>query len=120
MNNIFQYAAACESMFENYLKEQTGYKRITTFYSDLSIAEVYGVGAIKETYNRVMKSWLKDIKYITEFCMALNIKSWQMAEEGKNELGQLYSDLYYKCRDAIYKKYENDSEKLNYFFETTD
>lgn len=118
--SIFVYAAACEAMFENYLSEQTGYKRITTFYSDLSIAEVYGADSIKDTYKRVMESWIDDIKFITEFCMALNIKSWQMAEEGKHDTGKLYSDLYYKCRESIFEHYKNDQESLNYFFETTD
>lgn len=119
--NVFVYAAACEQMFENYLKEQSGYERKTTFYSDLSIAEaVEGIEGVKDTYKRVMKEWLSDIKYITEFCMALNIKSWQMADEGRNDLGRLYSDLFYKCKDEIYEHYDGNSEALEYFFNTTD
>lgn len=119
--NVFQYSASCEAMFENYLSETSGYKRKTTFYSDLSIAEfMEGKKGVKDTYKRVMKSWLNNIEYITEFCMALNIKSWQAYNENKTELSSLYADLYYKCKDEIYKHFKDDRKALDYFYETTD
>lgn len=119
--NVFHYSASCEAMFENYLRDTSGYVRKTTFYSDLSIAEyMEGKKGINETYKNVMKSWIGNIEYITEFCMALNIKSWQMYNEGKQELASLYADLYYKCKDAIYKHYKGDQKSLDYFFDTTD
>lgn len=40
--NIFEYAYQNEVMFEKQCAE-IGYKRQTTFYSDLSIAEAYGI-----------------------------------------------------------------------------
>ena len=119
--NVFQYAAVNEKMFEDYLASVGDYKRKTTFYSDLSIAELMeGEKGVTDTYKRVLKSWLKSIEYITEFCMCLNIKSWQMYEEKKPKLSKLYADLFYKCKDAIYEHYEGDEKALLYFFETTD
>lgn len=32
------------------IEEETGYKPITTFYQDFSIADIYGIDAIKDTY----------------------------------------------------------------------
>lgn len=39
------------------IEELTGYKPITTFYTDFSIADKFGVEAIKDTYNRSFASW---------------------------------------------------------------
>lgn len=128
--NIFQYAFAMEQGFKNYCSDN-GYESFTTFYSDLTIAEVVeGTKGVKETHQNVMKSWLDDIKYITEYCMALNIKSWEMKEHedkgrsingyNASELGKLYADLYYKCKDEIYKHYKGNQSALAYFFQTTD
>ena len=34
------------------IEQSTGYKPITTFYTDFSIAEMFGVEGIKDTYKR--------------------------------------------------------------------
>ena len=119
--NVFTYAARCETMFENYLKNASGYERKTTFYSDLSIAEwCGGEKAVKETCNRVMKEWIDDIDYITEFVMAVNIKSWQHYENDKQELSKLYSTLYHQSFDKVLKHYEGNQEAISYFLTTID
>lgn len=122
-SNVFEYASNEERLFEVNL-ERTGYKRLTTFYSDLSIAEWYGKDSIKETYETVRKEWIDDYKYFTEFVMCLNWKSWEHFHRGNDEMSRLYSDLYYQARNLFYEHYEgDDSEKkkaVNYFFETTD
>ena len=53
--NVFQYASRCEQMFEMFLND-VGKERKTTFFSDLSIAECYGVKGVKDTYRQVMRS----------------------------------------------------------------
>lgn len=61
----------------------TGYKPFTTFYEDFSIADAFGVNAIKDTYKLAFKAWKHDYKYITEFIMALN---WKIHEHyGHND-----------------------------------
>lgn len=83
--NVFQAAMMSEQYFENVMAE-SGYERFTTFSSDLTIAELMGgQKAIEETFNRVVKEWKDDVKYFTEFAMALNIKAWEyMREEMSN------------------------------------
>ena len=54
--NVIEYAHRNEVMFENQCNE-IGYKRQTSFYSDLSIAEFFGIDAVKDTYKRVVNSW---------------------------------------------------------------
>ena len=47
------------------IEELTGYKPQTTFYMDYSIAEHFGVNAVKETFERAFENWKNDIVYIT-------------------------------------------------------
>lgn len=123
--NILRYAAAEDYIWKNYvLPDYGGYKAFTTFYSDLSIAEYMQLGgmdknAVENTYKSVMKSWLSNIKYITEFCMALNHKSWEFAEIDRT-LAMQYENLFYKCQDEIYKHYDGDKDALSYYFSVTD
>lgn len=56
------------------IEEMTGYKPITTFYTDFSIAEPFGKDAIIDTYRRSFKHWKDNYKYLTELVMALNWK----------------------------------------------
>ena len=130
--NIFAYMNQEEVYFRNYFAQVGDYQVKYTFFGDLSIAEVYGKASVKDTYKNVMQSWIGGIEAITEFCMALNIKSWEwdaraqqegLAEDMKNnavELSELYADLFYKCRDKIYEHYKDNSDALDYFYRTTD
>ena len=57
-------------VLENWtIYELTGYKPITTFYTDFSIADKFGVTAIKDTYNLAFEGWKSNVKYITELVM---------------------------------------------------
>ena len=94
-----------------------GYKQITTFYEDFSIADNFGVKAIKDTYNRAFKNWKADYKYLTELVMVLNWKIWRWY--GKNdEYAELYNELWEKA-DA-YACNNLKGEELSYFYRTTD
>lgn len=99
------------------IEEMTGYKPITTFYTDFSIADKFGVEAIKDTYKRVFQEWKYDDKYITELAMVLNWKLWRWY--GKNdELSILYDSLWKEidgwCIDNLKGK------ELEYYYKTTD
>lgn len=99
------------------IEEMTGYKPITTFYTDFSIADKFGVEAIKDTYKRVFHEWKHDYKYITELAMVLNWKLWRWY--GKNdELSILYDSLWKEtdgwCIDNLKGK------ELEYYYKTTD
>lgn len=118
--NVFQYSAIEQAKFNNVMAE-CGYEAFTTFFGDLSIAEfVEGASGVKDTYNNVIKSWGSDIKYITEFVMALNHKCWEHHAAGKAELSKVYADLYYKADDFVVDKFKDDEEALSYYYRVTD
>lgn len=129
--DVFQYAALAESLFERKAAE-TGYKRITTFYSDLSIAEWIGGGeGVKSTYNDIVREWMDDCKFFTEFVLSLNWKSWEWYErseiskyasqkEEAREISEVYANLFYEARDKFYEHFKDDKDALHYFFEVTD
>ena len=121
--NIFQYAAAEEKMWENFLEDLGGnYKRKTTFYADLSIAELYGVKGIKDTYNSVIRNWLSNVEYFSEFVLCLNHKSWEWYDKFQNgeddkacanagEISRCYAELYEKAKDKAYETFDEKGQK---------
>lgn len=116
--NVFQAAMMSEQYFETVMAEN-GYQRFTTFSSDLTIAELTGgKKAIEDTFKRVVKMWKEDVKYFTEFTMALNIKAWELHERGNDTLTNVYSQLYYNAREVALDTFKGDD--LSYFLRTTD
>lgn len=99
------------------IEETTGYKPITTFYTDFSIADAYGVDAIKDTYQRAMDAWKTNYKFLTELVMALNWKIWEHYETNER-YAKVYNDLWEQA-DA-YACDNLKGEELNYFYRTTD
>lgn len=95
-----------------------GYETKTTFWDDFSIADVFGKGAITDTYKRAKAEWQNNTEYITEFVMVLNWKCWQHYENGNKELSKLYSDLYYKADAWCCENLKGDA--LKYYYRTTD
>ena len=99
------------------IEELTGYKPQTTFYMDYSIAEHFGVNAVKETFERAFENWKNDIVYITELSMATNWKIWEHYEE-RPDLARVYNDLWTKADDYATTHLKGDD--LSYYYETTD
>ena len=99
------------------IEEMTGYKPITTFYQDFSIADKFGKDAVIETYHRAFNEWKKDYKYITELVMVLN---WKIYEhyENNNELAEIYNDLWEKL--DIWAQDNLKDDQLSYYYKTTD
>lgn len=123
MNDVLIHAMNEEHIFEGMLAEIGGYTRKYTFFSDLAIAECYGIDAIKDTYNRIMKEWIGNRDAICEALISINYKSWRFAEEpDKQDLVEFYSELYYKALDEVVKYYEeNDrNDDLVYIFGVLD
>lgn len=99
------------------IEAMCGYKPITTFYTDFGIAEVFGIEAIKDTYDVAMKFWKKDYKYLTELVMVLN---WKIFEHyGNNDkFAELYDYLWRKADE--YAVNHLKGSELDYFYRTTD
>lgn len=96
------------------IEETTGYKPVTTFYKDFSIADQFGTNAINDTYNRVFDEWKNNYKFLTELVLVLNWKIYEHYEDNK-EYAKLYNELYEQANDyAIYNLKDNESD---YFYE---
>lgn len=118
--NVLQKSALRQAQWTAMMAQDYGYETFTTFYGDLTIAElVSGIKGVKDTFKSVVKSWLNNYKYFTEFVMALNHKSWEHANSDPL-LAQTYADLYYQADDLFYKHYENNGEAKSYYFQVTD
>ncbi len=100
------------------IEAMTGYKPITTFYEDFSIADAFGAEAVRETY----KVGFQHVKvmgheYLTEFVMALNWKIWEHYETNE-PLARVYNELWEEA--DLYATENLKGEELAYFYRTTD
>lgn len=98
------------------IEEMTGYKPVSSFYRDFSIADAFGVKAIKDTFNRAFKEWKKDVKMGTELAMVMSWKSFE--HQNNEEYCKVYSEFYYKMDDYCCDHYKG--EDLDYYLKTTD
>lgn len=89
----------------------------TTFWQDFSIADAFGIEAIKDTYKRAFGEWKSNYKYLTELVIVLNHKIWQWYERDEN-IAKLYNDLWIEADNYALDNLKGD--ELNYFFRTTD
>lgn len=99
------------------IEAMTGYKPKTTFWQDFSIAERFGVGAVKDTFRRAFAEWKSNTEYLTELVMVLNHKIWQWYETNER-IARVYNDLW-EAADA-YACENLTGEDLRYFYRVTD
>lgn len=96
---------------------ENGYEMKTTFWEDFTIADRFGVEAIRDTYARAFEEWKKNIEYITELVVVLNHKIWQWYEKDE-KIARVYNDLWEELDNWVF---ENFSEKeIQYFLKITD
>lgn len=117
MMNLLNDANRQQDAFSYMLKEMSGYETITTFFMDFSIADVFGEEGIRDTYNRSIKHWKHDYKFITELYLVLNHKIWQWYKKN-NDLAKLYDELWRDCGSYCDDNFSKD--ELEYFYKITD
>lgn len=105
--------------YTNPIFEMIGYKPKTTFWSDFSIAECYGVESVKDTYNRVKEEWKDNIEYMTELALVVNHKSWQHAQTNEN-LSKVYVQLWEEVDNFIFEHFKGNEDAICYYVQTTD
>ena len=122
-HGVFNYALDMENWCKKFYPLELKY----TFCHDFAIADwVSGVSGVKETYQRVKKSWLSDYKAFTEVVVSLNLLAWahnQLMEQGiedREQFVQLYSDLYHQATNDFYEKHGKNQEACDHFFNMTD
>lgn len=94
-----------------------GYETITSFWSDFTMADRFGVSAIKDTYKRAFNEWKDNYKYLTELVMVLNWKIWQFHEKN-NQYAEVYNKLWEEADAYACNNLKGD--EAAYFFWTTD
>lgn len=99
------------------IEETTGYKPITTFWQDFTIADMFGTNAIEDTYRRVMNEWKSNYKFLTELVMVLNWKIWEYYETNET-VARLYNDLWMEAQE--YALDHLVGNELKYYLEVTD
>ena len=99
------------------VESELGYKPITTFWEDFSIADKFGNEAVNDTFKRAFTEWKGNYAYLTEMVMVLNHKIWQWYK--KNILlAKLYNQFYDMA--AEYAENNLKGEELDYYYRITD
>lgn len=93
------------------------YNFITTFRSDFTIADKFGINAIKDTFNRAFNEWKDNYKYLTELVLVLNWKIWEHYEKNE-EIAKIYNNLWIFADNYAVNNLKD--EELSYYYETTD
>ena len=99
------------------IQELTGYEVKTTFYTDFSISEIFGIDSIRSTYIQCFNEWKENYEYITELCMVLNWKMFRWYEV-RDEYYELYKVLYTELDQWCVSNLKG--EELEYYYQTTD
>lgn len=91
-----------------------------TFFMDFSIADIYGVNAVKDTYRRAFQEWKSDYKMLTALVVTLNHKIWQHYEATprREDLVRLYDNLWRQAEDYALTNLKGD--ELQYYYNITD
>lgn len=115
--NLFQKAAAEQAAFTGLMSEN-GYKTISTFFSDLTIADAYGESAVIDTIVNVNRTWRGNTEMYSEFIVCLNHKIWQHYEAGNFQLAKVYDKYWRKYSKWVEENWSE--EQLRYYYKVTD
>lgn len=103
--------------FKDYMMDMCGYEVKTTFWEDFSIADRFGMAAVKDTFKRAFDEWKGNYVYLTELVLVLNHKIWQHYETN-TPLARVYNALWEKADN--YGCNHLKGEELDYFIRTLD
>ena len=117
--NVLRQAAIAQATFEKGMMELNGYEVVTTLYQDFTIADTFGVDAVRDTYNRVFEEWKHSVEFMTELSLVLNHKIW---EHWHKEQGSALSIAY----DTLWRKQDEwcmtnlSDDDIAYYVKVTD
>lgn len=118
VRNPLVYPTSAEQWWRKNLEMMSGYEPKTTFFSDLSIAECFGIDAINDTYNKAIKEWGNNIIYMTELTLCLNHKIWQLYKIDE-PCAKVYDALWRKACEYVINHFK-DEKDLSYYYSVTD
>lgn len=90
----------------------------TTFKMDFTIADRFGIKAIKDTYKRAFNEWKSNYKYLTFLVLNLNLKMWEHWEKHNEEYTRLYNDLWETADNWAIDNLKGD--ELKYYLDILD
>lgn len=101
--------------------EKKGYVEKTTFGTDFDLADILGIEAIRDTFERAFTKWKDNCEYFTELVLVLNHKYWQWHYIRKQRMeaesyAEVYSNLFYKYYYYGIKHFKGD--ELSYYYHT--
>lgn len=96
---------------------ENGYEMTTTFWNDFSIADHFGINAIKDTYNRAFNEWKDNYIYLTELVIVLNHKIWEWYQKDKRT-AEVYNALWEQADEYACDNLKG--EELSFFYRITD
>lgn len=118
MNKFMNYIAGVNEWFRNAVKQNGKRDAISTFYGDFTIADKFGVNAIKSTYRDCFGGFKEDVTYMAELVVALNWKIWEHYDKGNQEFARVYDDLWRKADDYCCNHFKG--EELREYYEFID
>ena len=99
------------------IMQMIGYEPRTTFWMDFSIADAFGIDAVKDTFNRSFRDWKSNHVYLTELVMVLNHKIWQHYENNE-PLARVYNALWEQADQWALDNLKD--KELEYYVHTLD
>ena len=93
------------------------YKCFTSFGRDFAIADMFGISAIKDTFNRAFNEWKHNYKYLTELVMVLNWRIFEYYNKNR-QYAIVYDELWRKADDYAINNLKG--EELDYYYRVTD
>ena len=87
------------------------------FWQDFTIADRFGVSAIKDTYERAFEGWKDNVEYYASLVMTLNHKIWEWYEKDE-AVAKLYNELWMRADD--YGRDNFKGKESEYYFNFLD
>lgn len=87
------------------------------FWQDFTIADRFGVSAIKDTYERAFEGWKDNVEYYASLVMTLNHKIWEWYEKDE-AVAKLYNELWMRADD--YGRDNFKGKEAEYYFNFLD
>ena len=78
------------------------------FMGDFRVADMFGIEAIKDTFNRCHSDWKDNAEYYGSFVMTLNHLLWYHYENGNMELAEVYEELWKKADEFIFEHFKGE------------
>lgn len=91
--------------------QENGYKFKTTFWNDFTIADKFGLDAVKDTFKRAFAEWRSNVIYLTEFVLVLNWKIYYF--DGGSKQMKKNADEAEKQYLQTLKEVNSSREKLS-------